>query len=676
MMKFNCFSCRIGRKKNEKVDKQSSRTADINTALKTLNIRLQHPVEPFESDGLKSTSFGVSFPLDVEKDSINVQVMSHQSPVVNEAAYEGEDELEEDVSLKRDLSDLDLQSHVANSGEEVSFPISARLDSSDSLDRMGNERYAKNDEEKVDEKGIDVIQSGHVSDPGIGKAEFWGSPKLKRSCSNLETSKFLRKIANQLPLASQYSEELQGLAEKLRDPGSPTSIISRCSADRVMLKKHSSSQVLPSRSRRLWWKLFLWSHRNLHKPWYVKPQPQAVSKVLNQQGGYSSDTLELDRALSKMQSPGSFTRESMNKGHNNNGEDSQSWNGFHAGISGLWPQNQWVAFSIESSPFSRVNKWVEDLETQPPPPDAHDDNNDVKSDDGIVFLPSPDTGRSPGRTTACPDFNFSEEILHANSVIQSLNSSSTVAHIAGIGLKAIPTISHFSSLRSVNLSNNVIVHITPGSLPKGLHTLNLSKNRIGTIEGLRDLIRLRVLDLSYNRISRLGQGLSNCTIIKELYLAGNKISDVEGLHRLLKLTVLDLSFNKITTTKALGQLVAHYNSLQALNLLGNPIQSNISDDQLRKAICGLLPKLVYLNKQPIKPQRAREVLTDSVARAALGTGSSRSYRKKAVKRVTSSSSISSMHRGSVGGGQKSRNRSNSRTHHLKTLSSAHASSSR
>jgi len=413
-------------------------------------------VEPFESDGLKSTSFGVSFPLDVEKDSINVQVMSHESPVVNEAAYEGEDELEEDVSMKRDLSDLDLQSHVANSGEEVSFPISARLDSSDSLDRMGNERYGKKDEKKVDEKGIDVIQSGHVSDPGIGKAEFWGSPKLKRSCSNLETSKFLRKIANQLPLASQYSEELQGLAEKLRDPRSPTSIISHCSADRVMLKKHSSSQVLPSRSRRLWWKLFLWSHRNLHKPWYVKPQPQAVSKVLNQQGGYSSDTFELDRALSKMQSPGSFTRESMNKGRINNEEDSQSWNGFHAGISGLWPQNQWVAFSIESSPFSRVNKWVEDLETQPPPPDAHDDNNDVKSDNDIVFLPSPDTVRSPGRTTACPDFNFSEEILHANSVIQSLNSSSTVAHIAGIGLKAIPTISHFSSLRSVNLSNNVI----------------------------------------------------------------------------------------------------------------------------------------------------------------------------------------------------------------------------
>ncbi|KAH8516092.1 hypothetical protein H0E87_004479 [Populus deltoides] len=677
-MKFNCCSVLMGMKKKEKIDKQSSRTADFDTALKTLKIKLEHPVETFESDELKTTSFSVSVPFDIQKDSINVQVLSHESPVVDEAAevaYEGEDEQEENVSLKRDLSNFDLQSHAANSGE-ASFPRNVKLDSSHPLDTMGNEQYAKKAEKKVDEKGIDVIQSGHVSDPGIGKAEFWGSPKLKRSCSNLETSRVLRKIVAQFPLTFQYSEELQGLAEKVRDPSSPTSVISRRSADRVMLKKHSSSQVLPSRSRRLWWKLFLWSHRNLHKPWFVKPLQPAVSKLLSQQGGYSSDTLEPNRAMSKMQSPGSFTVKSMDKGHNNNEEDSQSWNSFHAGISGLWPQDQWVAFSVESSPFSRVNEWVKDLETHPSPLDAYDNNNDVRGDDDIVFPPSPDTGRSPRRAMTRPDFNLSVEMLHANSVIQSLNSSSTVAHISGNGLKAIPTTSRFSSLRSVNLSNNFIVQITPGSLPKGLHTLNLSRNKINTIEGLRELTRLRVLDLSYNRISRIGQGLSNCTIIKELYLAGNKTSDVEGLHRLLKLTVLDLSFNKITTTKALGQLVANYNSLQALNLLGNPIQSNISDDQLRKAICGLLPKLVYLNKQPIKPQRAREVLADSVARAALGTSSSRSYRRKAVKRVTSSSSISSMQRGSVGGAQKSRDRSKSRTHHLKTMSSAHASSSR
>jgi hypothetical protein len=146
-------------------------------------------------------------------------------------------------------------------------------------------------------------------------------------------------------------------------------------------------------------------------------------------------------------------------------------------------------------------------------------------------------------------------------------------------------------------------------------------------------------------------GLSNCTAIRELYLAGNRISDVEGLHRLLKLAVLDLSFNKITTAKALGQLVANYHSLLALNLLGNPVQANIGDEALRRTVTGLLPSLAYLNKQPVKPQRAaREVATDSVARAALGGG--RTQRRRASRRVGSGS----------GGGSGGRSRSKGRYH--------------
>lgn len=37
--------------------------------------------------------------------------------------------------------------------------------------------------------------------------------------------------------------------------------------------------------------------------------------------------------------------------------------------------------------------------------------------------------------------------------------------------------------------------------------LNLSRNNISTIEGLRELTRLRVLDLSYNRIFKIGHGM-------------------------------------------------------------------------------------------------------------------------------------------------------------------------
>ncbi|KAF4351414.1 hypothetical protein F8388_001034 [Cannabis sativa] len=620
MAKFNCFSVIGWKKKSSKDNDESAKVDEFNQAPSTLQVRVQQP--------LKSSTFGVTIPLGIDKNSeCNIKVISHESPPVGyeaaEVAYEGEDEHEENSSIKRNLSDFDLKVHEkTNSAEDLKSGFSKSFDG----DVEGD---------------VDLMQSGHVSDPGIKMTEFWASPNLKRSCSNLETSDVLRKIADQLPppSKSQSFEQLHELAERMKRDisfGSPKSVMSHGSADRVMLKKHSSSQVLPSRSRRLWWKLFLWSHRNTHKPW--TPRQKAISAVLNQQGGYSSDTLEPNRGVefSKMESPGSFTGESLFRGKTIH-EDKQSWDGFHTGVSGLWPQNQWLAFPTESSssssPYARVEEWVKHLE----PHQINEGENNINNEEeeGIVFPPeTPSQARFPNHSTRRSDINLSEEILHANSVIQSLNSSSTVAHIAGIGLKAIPTISCFSSLRSVNLSNNFIVHITPGSLPKSLHSLNLSRNKISTIE------------------------------------AGNKISDVEGLHRLLKLTVLDLSFNKITTAKALGQLVANYNSLQAMNLLGNPIQNNISEDQLRKAVCGLLPKLVYLNKQPMKPQRAREVLTDSVAKAALGNGGYNS-RRKAAKKISQG--------GSSGAGHRTRHRSKNRALQptpLMKASPAVASSSR
>ncbi|KAL7245654.1 hypothetical protein ACSBR2_000896 [Camellia fascicularis] len=679
MSKFNCFPALIGKNKKEKDDYQKK--------IKTLQVRFEGHANSSKSDESKAASFRVPVPFGISGNSkCNVKVISHESPVKGEPTevfYEGEDEQEENLSMKRDNSDFDFQSHVVDSNDDNDQSINKKTE----FYKLGKtiDVEFENKTSKDAEEGVDLIQSGHVSDPGIGKTEFWASPNLKRSCSNLETRDVLTKIRDHLhPSKSQSFEELQRLADRFQEdmlpenPGSPRSVMTHCSADKVMLKKHSSSQVLPSRSRRLWWKLFLWSHRNLHKPWSTKPQTIPIKSIFNKQGGYCSDDLEPNRALEseKMKSPELLTRKSMKGGNNN---DNQSWDGFHGGVSGFLPQNQWVAFSTES-PLTRVDEWVKELAIQQPPLPVNDDDddNDNDNDNEIVFPQSPETGKSPTSTShRHPNVNISEEILYADTVIQSLNSSSTVAHIAGIGLKVIPTLAQFSSLRSVNLSGNSIVHITTGSLPKGLHTLNMSKNKISTIEGFRELTRLRVLDLSYNRLSRIGHGLSNCTLIKELYLAGNKISEVEGLHRFLKLTVLDLSFNKLTTTKALGQLVANYNSLLALNLLGNPIQSNINDEQLRKSVCGLLPKLAYLNKQPINPQKAREVATESIAKAALGNSSWNS-RRKSVKRVSQGGS--SGHRSSAGVEQRRQQRSKSRTHHqpsaLKMKSSEQASSSR
>ncbi|KAK1277977.1 hypothetical protein QJS04_geneDACA018840 [Acorus gramineus] len=597
MTKFYCFSMFVGRKKKSKVSSHSG--GDSDKGVTTIQVKNSN-----------STSYS------------STRVVEREDPIkvaeeaVETAAYEGEDE-HDDLSV---MKSRDFSEEEEEEEEEC-------------IKKCGSEGSIDNDRRLYGEEEGTPIQSGHVSDPGTRRPTFCASPKLKRSCSNLETRDLVRRIANPLSLSpsKSYSFDGRGGGEALQ--GSPHS------ADRVMLKKRSSSQVLPSRSRRLWWKLFLWSHRNLHVQKIKKPSD-------NEKGGYSSDTLP------------NPCQDDKNKEQSGLGLGDQM-------------KHQWVAFSMESSPLGRVDAWVNSLDVESVLPV----DDDVDDDDVARMNSFFEVGESSGKnnTQKGRRGGLAEEVLQANNIIQSLNSFSSVAHISGIGLKAIPIISAFASLRSVNLSGNFIAQITPGALPKSLHSLDLSRNKITAIEGLRELTRLRVLNLSYNRISRIGHGLSNCMLIKELYLAGNKISEVEGLHRLLKLAVLDLSFNKITTAKALGQLVANYSSLMALNLLGNPVQSNIGDDQLRKTMSGLLPQLAYLNKQSIKPRRAREVAGDSVARAALGNNGF-GGRRKPMRRVSHVSSSSSSFRGRIievdghrsynnGHGQRSRHRSRSNQQH-------------
>lgn len=248
--------------------------------------------------------------------------------------------------------------------------------------------------------------------------------------------------------------------------------------------------------------------------------------------------------------------------------------------------------------------------------------------------------------------NISKPSMEAvKKYISSLSGTCTAAQLVNHGLVVIPFFGAFSSLRAINLSGNAIVRITAGALPRGLHVLNLSKNSISVIEGLRELTRLRVLDLSYNRLLRIGHGLASCSSLKELYLAGNKISEVEGLHRLLKLNVLDLRFNKISITKCLGQLAANYASLQAISLEGNPAQKNVGDEQLKKYLQGLLPHLAYLNRLPTKSGTLKDTAERSARLGMSAHQIERSLKSdlKAMRKTTHSSAsqklLSSSHRG-------------------------------
>jgi len=412
----------------------------------TLLAKLQHSVS-FTTCNSEPTTFDLTVTDGFQKNSRNnVRVMSLESPVKAEGgeAYEGGDENENENENENSPS---IKKELSNIYTQLDVPVASK----ESYDPTDNDQATNEFEDQSDRysrKSADTNNSEHVSDPGIGKTDFFASPKLKRSCSNLESRDVRMQINEYLsPLQAQSFEDFQDLSiNPMVNLKRSRSMTSHCSADRVMLKRHSSSQVLPSGSKKLWWKLFLWSHRNIYRTFPRKLKLVPAINSLSNQLGYSSDTLEPKQieALRHVQSSVSNTTHSPNKSIN---DDDQRWSRF---------QNQWFAFSTETSSYARVDAWVKDLEIQEPAPE--DDPLDEIAG-SISFPPSPDAGRSKIISTSQlthSNSNLPKDILLANSMVQSLNPASSVAHISGVGIKAIPVISHFSNLRSVNLSNNFI----------------------------------------------------------------------------------------------------------------------------------------------------------------------------------------------------------------------------
>ncbi|XP_042406551.1 uncharacterized protein LOC121996601 [Zingiber officinale] len=519
-----------------------------------------------------------------------------------EAAYEGGDEHEDSLSLRKDFSDFDLQVLEIDKPELNLGSVNKELNIDGSDSSLLKETASEM-----------ITYNGHVSDPGIGRTEILcGSLCLKRSCSYIETKIFVGS-----PTTTHFSDAVLNMCETVGGeatnaiPGSPKSVMTSFSADRAILKKSYSSQVLPSRSAKLWSSLFLLSHNNFHNPRMTASQRISINDTSKIGGGYCSDVLE-SRSCFEMDN-----KPKMKLSEITTADD-------------LWSQNRWTAFHSECSTLDRVDAWVQSLgDGSSYPIDSY--QNDEPAEEATSYTNILEVEEISGKKQTQTSRPTVKDIMEGSYIFQPSCSFPHMAHISGLSLKAIPVIAAFSSLRSVDLSGNMIAHIPSGSLPKNLLTLDLSKNKITTIEGLKELIRLRVLNLSYNRISRIGHGFPNDTLVKELYLSGNKISYIEGLHRLLKLKVLDLSFNKITSAKALAQLVANDSSLLALNLIGNPVLSNFGEERLRKTICSILPKIAYLNKNPIDPRKGREVTLHTLGSNA------RFSRKQLTSRVSQSS---------------------------------------
>jgi len=148
-------------------------------------------------------------------------------------------------------------------------------------------------------------------------------------------------------------------------------------------------------------------------------------------------------------------------------------------------------------------------------------------------------------------------------------------YLANNKIKVISGLEHLTNLRKIDLGANRIRKIDPDQFANlvNLEELWLGKNKIEKIEGLSNLKKLRRLDVQSNRLTSVENLIGLEDTLEELYLAHNGIDDAgamcpSGLMLNFKqLTTLDLSKNRLTTCKPF----AHLTTLNELWVSSNNI---------------------------------------------------------------------------------------------------------
>ena len=128
---------------------------------------------------------------------------------------------------------------------------------------------------------------------------------------------------------------------------------------------------------------------------------------------------------------------------------------------------------------------------------------------------------------------------------------------------------------------NLDITVEAGDLKNLQGEIDLSGCDIVDLRGMEYCVNLAGINLSGNRIERLGP-LGKLTFLEKLYLAENEIDSIEPLRGLSELRELDISFNMISDISPLLDC----RELVYLNALSNPLEdvSVISELQKRGVI--------------------------------------------------------------------------------------------
>ena len=187
-------------------------------------------------------------------------------------------------------------------------------------------------------------------------------------------------------------------------------------------------------------------------------------------------------------------------------------------------------------------------------------------------------------------------------------------------------------LQFLDVSENQIKELDPINAPK-LRKLNLNSNVIETCANFQGHPNLELLEIRKNKLKKL-EGIRDMPALKEFYADENEIEDFSDLDNLPQLKILDLRANKITKLTSpmpkldrlydlnLGEnqieqindllLIKEIESVMSLNVAGNTFGDAVGD--IKKETIMLLPYLLKINDEEVTQQEVNDAIEEKLQR--------------------------------------------------------------
>ena len=173
-----------------------------------------------------------------------------------------------------------------------------------------------------------------------------------------------------------------------------------------------------------------------------------------------------------------------------------------------------------------------------------------------------------------------EELVLRSNLVGSMEGIESLTKLTKLELydNQVEDVSHLDALVKLtvlDLSFNAIRSMAPVAACPLLEELYLAQNKLKVIEGIHDMVHLRCLDLGANRIRTMaGVGLETLCNLQSLWLGKNKLECINDVEKLPKLRQLDCQNNRLTTLSwpgVDGAGIAACTALEELYLACNAI---------------------------------------------------------------------------------------------------------